>query len=380
MMERKNPALPAEPAPKTPPAASGETVVAVGILAVAVIVAGIFAVTQRATRSGSPPPPTQVAPGPAHPPPVATARTEPQPSLPPRAQAEPPPPTAVTRVEPAPPPPSPPVAATKTEPATVPPASAPNPPIPAAPAEVTRSEPPAEARGRSDTPSSERSEPAAQPSREPLPIVAERREPPAEPPAVIARGMDGERGPSVSPPASTPPPPAPAPENRPIIAAAPPAATAPPPPPVAADNSALARALQRELKRVGCFSGEPDGVWGEKSRSAFKNFVKHAKLSADGDEPSAAVLDAATAARTRVCPLVCEEGEHVVNGRCVEKARRVQAREPEERRARPRAERHAEPPSRPRERAESYNERSSNSSGGGKLCFGAARNELVPCK
>ncbi len=162
-----------------------------------------------------------------------------------------------------------------------------------------------------------------------------------------------------------------------MAAAAPPKAAAPAAPPPA-QNVELVRALQRELKRVGCLSSEPDGNWGEASRSAFKNFVKHAKLSVDNDEPTAAVLDAASATRTRVCPLVCEEGEHVVRGRCVEKVKRVQAREAEEKRPRARAERHAEPPSRPR--AERHSEPPpSTPRSGQKLCFGAGRNELVPC-
>jgi hypothetical protein len=194
--------------------------------------------------------------------------------------------------------------------------------------------------------------------------IAELRAHRSEPPP-IPRTNENEVA-VASPPATT------APEIRPTAAAAPPAPLATPPP---APNVELVRALQRELKRVGCLSGEPDGVWGEASRSAFKNFVKHAKLSVDGDEPTAAVLDAASATRARICPLVCEEGEHVVRGRCVEKVRRVQARETEERRPRPRAERRAEPPS----RAERHSEPPSSSRSGQKLCFGAGRTELVPC-
>lgn len=175
------------------------------------------------------------------------------------------------------------------------------------------------------------------------------------------------------PPAIPPPPPA----SPPSTIAVPPTTAGPSTGSGAAspaDKSELAKSLQRELKRVGCLDGNADGVWGQDSRTAMKQFVKLAKLAVDGDEPNVAVLDAATAARSRVCPLVCDDNEHIVNGRCVEKekARKVKApapaREVQQReapRARQRAERNYEQPSRP--------------SSGQKLCFGAERNQLVPC-
>jgi hypothetical protein len=430
MMERKIPAVPADKAPERPRASSRDTLVAVGILGAAIVIAAVVAVTQRATRSAAPPPlareqaqraplppvaVTRAEPKPAPPPPVAATRREPEPA--------PPPPVAVMQTEskPASPPqPPPPVAAAKREPEPAPPpAPAAREPAPVAPVEVARSEPPpappAQAQDRTYSAASGRHGTAPEPTRETPPsdadieikfwnavresgdlalvqsyldhypqgrfaeqarqrlaeLRAQRRDPPPEAPSVAARRTD-ERDVAVASPPPTPPPP----EDRPTAAAAPPAAAAPAPPPPA-QNVELVRALQREFKRIGCLSGEPDGVWGETTRSAFKNFVKHAKLSVDNDEPTAAVLDAATAARTRVCPLVCEEGEHVVRGRCVEKVRRVQARESEEKRPRPRAERHAEPPSRPR--AERPSEPASSPRGGQKLCFGGARNELIPC-
>src|SRR5262245_2389990 len=41
------------------------------------------------------------------------------------------------------------------------------------------------------------------------------------------------------------------------------------------DRAALARALQRELKRVGCYDGEITGVWTTSSRMAMKAFTEH---------------------------------------------------------------------------------------------------------
>src|SRR5262249_32024588 len=40
------------------------------------------------------------------------------------------------------------------------------------------------------------------------------------------------------------------------------------------DRAALARELQRELKRVGCYNGEITGVWTTSSRMAMKTFVE----------------------------------------------------------------------------------------------------------
>lgn len=152
-----------------------------------------------------------------------------------------------------------------------------------------------------------------------------------------------------------------------------PASLSPAPP--AAENKELARALQRELKRVGCLDAEADGVWGDKSRTALKDFVRHANLSIAGEEPNVAVLDAASARRARVCPLVCDNDEKVVGDRCVpvtqNKPRQVRREPVQERRQ---AER---PAARPRER-ESYNSGNSGNSGK-KLCFGGERNVLVAC-
>lgn len=96
----------------------------------------------------------------------------------------------------------------------------------------------------------------------------------------------------------------------------------------------------------------------------MRKFVKEAKLSVAGDEPNAAALDAASATKSRVCPIVCDDDEQLIDGRCVEKARPQKAR-------RARTEREARMPARARSREEP---RSSN-----KLCFGPERNVVVAC-
>lgn len=139
--------------------------------------------------------------------------------------------------------------------------------------------------------------------------------------------------------------------------------------PPASENKDLVRSLQRELKRVGCLEGEADGVWGEKSRVALKNFARHAKLSIASDEPNVAALDAASAKRDRVCPLVCDDGEKVVGDRCVpvtqKKPQRARQEQAEERKPRRTYEQRAQP-------------RESGNSGK-RICFGPRPNEIVTC-
>jgi peptidoglycan hydrolase-like protein with peptidoglycan-binding domain len=159
---------------------------------------------------------------------------------------------------------------------------------------------------------------------------------------------------------------------------APTPSTSPPPqiaPAAPAENRELARALQRELKRVGCLDAEADGVWGDKSRSALKAFARHANLSVGGEEPNVALLDAAQSRKSRVCPLVCGEDERAVGERCVpniaNKPRQARQRPAqEERRAQPRQRGWAERPA--AERAPSGNS-------GKRICFGSGRTEIVAC-
>jgi len=90
---------------------------------------------------------------------------------------------------------------------------------------------------------------------------------------------------------------------------------------LAKDPPALTRALQRELKRVGCYPGEPDGTWAPKTKEALAQFARLLKLDISTDVPSSAALQAVIDKRVRVCPLICGSGERNVNGNCVANAR-----------------------------------------------------------
>ncbi len=47
----------------------------------------------------------------------------------------------------------------------------------------------------------------------------------------------------------------------------------------------LARALQAELKRVGCYAGEVDGEWGPGSKRSLRAFMEQANSGLSSDEP-----------------------------------------------------------------------------------------------
>jgi len=389
MMERKTPAdeaLADKSGAKTPPPPSGESRAAVITLVVAVVIAGAAAFLYRVPQSTQPRQALDklVTPTPD------VAKAQPRSAEPPRVAAAPEPPRPAPRSEP------PPAAAPRSDPPAAPlPAQAAAPPQPA-----TQPEPPAPARSAGPAPDNVTapappSPPAGAgaPERTAVPdeevetkvwtAVADSDDPvrlqsylnlyPNGRYADLARQRLAALR---TEPREPPPPPAaadPPKEEPPPRAAAVDPPPQPPPPaagagqPAPAQNVELVRALQRELRRIGCFGGEADGVWGDKSRAAVKSFLKHVRLGVDGEEPSIAVLDAATAARGRICPPVCDDDERLVNGRCVAKVRpaRAERREEPRQQHRPARERYGEPPSNPRS--------------GQKLCFGAGRNELVRC-
>lgn len=83
------------------------------------------------------------------------------------------------------------------------------------------------------------------------------------------------------------------------------------------DPRTLALSVQQELRRVGCYTGAIDGIWGRGSRGALANFARHGKVRLAGDEPSQANIDLLKAHKARVCPLQCGRNSVVKDGRCV---------------------------------------------------------------
>lgn len=78
--------------------------------------------------------------------------------------------------------------------------------------------------------------------------------------------------------------------------------------------------LQKELKRVGCYDGAVDGVWGEGSEAALENFGAHRGRALASFLPDDTNLAAVAAESGRICPLTCEAGTVEQNGACIAKA------------------------------------------------------------
>jgi hypothetical protein len=88
-------------------------------------------------------------------------------------------------------------------------------------------------------------------------------------------------------------------------------------PPAGPNGRDIARMLQTELKRVGCYEDVINGEWSGPSRRALDAFNQNAGTKL---ETSKATLDAVGAVRdtpNRVCPLTCGRGLRADGDRCV---------------------------------------------------------------
>jgi Caspase domain len=79
----------------------------------------------------------------------------------------------------------------------------------------------------------------------------------------------------------------------------------------------LPRALQAELRRVGCNTGAIDGNWNAASQRSLDLFNKHAGMKLDVKIASADALDTVKEKTSRVCPLVCDHGFRADGDRCM---------------------------------------------------------------
>lgn len=95
------------------------------------------------------------------------------------------------------------------------------------------------------------------------------------------------------------------------------------------DKAGLARHLQRELRRVGCYSGEINGVWTTSSRMAMKAFVDRVNSTLPIDTPDPILLSLVQGQRGEVCEMSCAAGQSM-SGRaaCVAKAATDKTYEP----------------------------------------------------
>ena len=90
------------------------------------------------------------------------------------------------------------------------------------------------------------------------------------------------------------------------------------PGPMSADPASLARTLQRELKRVGCYDGDISGVWNAPSRAAMKAFTERVNATLPVDAPDQVLLALVQAHQGRACGAACRSGEaQAADGRCL---------------------------------------------------------------
>jgi hypothetical protein len=87
------------------------------------------------------------------------------------------------------------------------------------------------------------------------------------------------------------------------------------------DRASLARALQRELQRVGCYDGEISGNWSTSTRMAMKAFTDRVNASLPVDAPDYILLSLVQRHEGKACGTGCPTGQLLSDeGRCVPSA------------------------------------------------------------
>lgn len=111
--------------------------------------------------------------------------------------------------------------------------------------------------------------------------------------------------------------------SAPIVVTLPPRSEPPPTAPhnvvgPGSDPAALARDLQRELRRVGCYGGDLNGVWTTASRRAMKAFTDRVNAALPVDTPDPILLSLVRAHHGDACGKPCPAREGLAeDGRCL---------------------------------------------------------------
>ena len=88
--------------------------------------------------------------------------------------------------------------------------------------------------------------------------------------------------------------------------------------PIPGDRASLVRELQRELKRVGCYSGDVNGVWTTSSRMAMKSVTDRVNATLPIDNPDDVLLSLVRGQQDGACGAPCPSGQTTNdNGRCL---------------------------------------------------------------
>jgi hypothetical protein len=84
------------------------------------------------------------------------------------------------------------------------------------------------------------------------------------------------------------------------------------------DQVALARELQSELKRAGCYRSEINGVWSGPTRQAMRAFMDRVNAKLPTEQPDSILLTLVRSHPGRVCGEPCPESQSLADGdRCV---------------------------------------------------------------
>ncbi len=87
--------------------------------------------------------------------------------------------------------------------------------------------------------------------------------------------------------------------------------------PPAQDREGLTRALQRELRRLGCYAGKVDAVWNVSTRVAMKAFTDQVNARLPNDQPDHILLALARSHQDRTCVQRCREASGLTRpGQC----------------------------------------------------------------
>jgi hypothetical protein len=87
---------------------------------------------------------------------------------------------------------------------------------------------------------------------------------------------------------------------------------------LAGDRVALARELQRELKRVGCYDGEVNGAWTPATRRAMQAFTERVNAALPSDGPDVVLLALVRDQQDKACGVACPAGQALAaDGRCL---------------------------------------------------------------
>ena len=80
----------------------------------------------------------------------------------------------------------------------------------------------------------------------------------------------------------------------------------------------LTQSLQKELKRVGCYSGDVSGEWTPASQQAMNAFLQRLNASLPTNEPDFILLTLVQGQTAMACGAACPSGNVLMeNGRCV---------------------------------------------------------------